>query len=77
MKEIEFKKMEYLEKIKDTMLAYYDDAVKYDPLKSPCEEAANHIKKLLIQDIAHDAGLIIARNIYGNLTLIPEDGLDV
>jgi len=73
----EMKQFNYLEKIKDAMLAHYKAVSERVPGQTAYEVAINLAKETLIQDIAHDVGLIIARDIYGNLTLIPEDELDV
>ena len=67
----------YLEKIKDAMLAHYKAVSEQVPGQTAYQVAINLAKETVIQDIAHDAGLIIAHDIYGDLTLIPEDGLDV
>lgn len=73
----EMKQFNYLEKIKDTMLSYYKAVSEPAPGQTAYQVAVNLAKETLIQDIAHDAGLIIARDIYGDLTLIPEEELDV
>ena len=77
MNEKDRKTATYLEKIKDAMLSHYKAVSEQVPGQTAYEVAINLAKETVIQDIAHDAELIIARDIYGDLTLIPEDGLDV